>query len=42
VAVKTVFPNDVDFAGMCVAAVTLSFYSRRGRVMGGTDDIVGD
>ena len=42
VAVKALFLNDVDFAGMCVAAATLNFYSRRWWVMGGTDDIVGD
>jgi hypothetical protein len=42
VAVKALFLNDVDFAEMCVAAATLSFYSRRGRVMGGTHDVVGD
>jgi hypothetical protein len=42
VAVKALFLNDVDFAGMCVAAATPSFYSRRAWAIGGTDDILGD
>ena len=39
---QSVFSSRADFAGACVAAATLLLYSRRGRGMGGTDDIVGD